>query len=146
MLRYWNRPEETKAAFKGDWFITGDRARADLEGYYWYEGRADDLMNAFGYRVAPEEVERVLSRYPDVGEVAVTAIPNAAGIDLITAFVVPQGQAVLDHTALAEFAADQLAEYKRPKEYRIVEDLPRTPSGKILRKALSKSLEIDGSR
>lgn len=137
MLGYWNRPEETEAAFKGNWFITGDRARADVDGYYWYEGRADDLMNAFGYRVAPEEIERVLSRFPGVAEVAVTALRNTVGIDLITAFVVPQGRSVLDQAALADFAGEHLAEYKRPKQYRVVEDLPRTPSGKILRKALN---------
>ncbi len=64
MLGYWNRAEETAAAFRGDWFLTGDRARTDEDGYFWYEGRADDLMNAFGYRVAPEEVERVLAAGP----------------------------------------------------------------------------------
>ena len=64
MLGYWDRPDETAAAFRAGWFLTGDRARADRDGYYWYEGRADDLMNAFGYRVAPEEVATDAQRPP----------------------------------------------------------------------------------
>lgn len=136
MLGYWNRPEETKAAFRAGWFLTGDRARRDAEGYYWYEGRADDLMNAFGYRVAPEEVERAIAAHPDVGEVAVTAVPVRESVSLITAFVVPRQTGWHDETALATWAQERLAEYKRPKAYRFVSELPRTPSGKIRRKAL----------
>jgi len=138
MLGYWNRPEETAAAFRGDWFLTGDRARRDGDGYYWYEGRADDLMNAFGYRVAPEEVERVLAADPQVMEVAVTAVPQSAGVSLITAFVVPRDPDCFDQEALAGHAAKLLADYKRPKAYEIVDQLPRTPSGKVRRKALGQ--------
>ncbi|WP_422020272.1 acyl-CoA synthetase [Roseibium sp.] len=139
MLGYWNRPEETQAAFRGDWFLTGDRARADGDGYYWYEGRADDLMNAFGYRVAPEEVERTLVAHPAVSEVAVTTVSSGSGVDLITAFVVPADPDSFDETDLAAFAVDRLADYKRPKVYQIISELPRTPSGKVQRKALSKN-------
>ena len=60
MLRYWNQPEETAACFHGDWFLTGDYARRDADGYVWFLGRRDDLINTFGYRVSPHEVERVL--------------------------------------------------------------------------------------
>lgn len=136
MLGYWNRPEETNAAFRAGWFLTGDRARCDSDGYYWYEGRADDLMNAFGYRVAPEEVERAIAAHPDVGEVAVTAVPVRDSVSLITAFVVARQPGWHDETALATWAKERLAEYKRPKAYRFVDELPRTPSGKIRRKAL----------
>lgn len=136
MLGYWNRPEETQSAFRAGWFLTGDRARADADGYYWYEGRADDLMNAFGYRVAPEEVERALNTHPKVSEAAVTAVPVREGVSLITAFVVTKDPAWRDETALADWIHDRLAEYKRPKAYRFIDALPRTPSGKIRRKAL----------
>jgi 4-hydroxybenzoate-CoA ligase len=136
MLGYWNRPEETRAAFRGDWFLTGDRARADRNGYYWYEGRADDLMNAFGYRVAPEEVERVLAADPQVQEVAVTAVSAREGVSLITAFVVPADPETFDADRLAAHAASSLAEYKRPKVYEVLDQLPRTPSGKTRRAAL----------
>ncbi|GAB4512277.1 MAG: benzoate-CoA ligase family protein [Roseibium sp.] len=136
MLGYWNRPDETRAAFRGDWFLTGDRARADKDGYYWYEGRADDLMNAFGYRVAPEEVERVLAADPQVQEVAVTAVSTREGVSLITAFVVPADLETFDENRLAAHAAANLAEYKRPKVYEVLDQLPRTPSGKTRRAAL----------
>ena len=136
MLGYWNRAEETAAAFRGDWFLTGDRARTDEDGYFWYEGRADDLMNAFGYRVAPEEVERVLAADPQVQEVAVTAVPAREGVSLITAFVVPALPGKLDADRLAAHAAENLAEYKRPKVYKVLEQLPRTPSGKVRRSVL----------
>ncbi|WP_417667792.1 class I adenylate-forming enzyme family protein [Roseibium sp.] len=141
MIGYWNRPEETEAAFRAGWFLTGDRARQDADGYFWYDGRADDLMNAFGYRVAPEEVERVIGSHPAISEVAVTDVEMRPGVSLITAFVVPADDAFRDETALAEWAAERLAEYKRPKSYRFLGALPRTPSGKIRRKSL-KSAQV----
>lgn len=136
MLGYWNRPEETRDAFRGDWFLTGDRGLEDDDGYYWYQGRADDLMNSFGYRVAPEEVERTLSAHPGVQEIAVTEVSIREGVSLVTAFVVPQDIDTFDTSELAAFAVENLAEYKRPKDFRIVDQLPRTPSGKVRRKAL----------
>ncbi len=139
MLGYWNQPEETSAAFRGEWFLTGDRMRADADGYFWYEGRADDLMNAFGYRVAPEEVERILSGHPDVQEVAVTEIKQPSGVSLITAFVVPLDRGTLDESSLAAHAEQYLADYKRPRSYRVLDRLPRTPSGKVRRKALVRA-------
>ncbi|WP_371256751.1 hypothetical protein [Roseibium sp. TrichSKD4] len=93
-------------------------------------------MNAFGYRVAPEEVERVLASHPAVSEVAVVARPVRDGVSLITAFVVRVRPEFDDETALAEFAVKHLAEYKRPKVYEFVDALPRTPSGKLKRRAL----------
>jgi 4-hydroxybenzoate-CoA ligase len=136
MLGYWNRPDETTAAFRGEWFLTGDRAREDGDGYYWYEGRADDLMNAFGYRVAPEEVERALTAHPQVLEAAVTAVEVREGVSLITAFVVPHDPDDFDLDELAGHAVSMLAEYKRPKAYHVVDTLPRTASGKVKRQAL----------
>ncbi|ADZ68558.1 class I adenylate-forming enzyme family protein [Polymorphum gilvum] len=136
MLGYWQRPDDTRAVLHGDWFLTGDRAHRDADGYIWYEGRADDVMNAFGYRVAPEEVERVLAAHPDVAEAAVTAVEVRGGITLIAGFVVRRSGASLDEAALAAWANERLAEYKRPKAYRFVDSLPRTPSGKIRRKGL----------
>lgn len=137
MLCYWNRPGETRAAFKGPWFVTGDRMRTDDDGYFWYEGRADDLMNAFGYRVAPEEVERVLLEHPNVQEVAVTDREIRPGVSLIAAFIVPHDPEQFDQEDLASFAAASLADYKQPKIYKALRQLPRTPTGKVRRKALA---------
>ncbi len=136
MLRYWNRPEETRGAFRGPWFMTGDRMRKDSDGYFWYEGRADDLMNAFGYRVAPEEVERVLLEHPNVQEVAVTEREIRPGVCLIAAFIVPHDPARFNEEDLASFAAASLAGYKQPKIYKALQQLPRTPTGKVRRQML----------
>lgn len=137
MLGYHGQPEATAAAFRGDWFVTGDVARFDADGYLWYEGRADDQMNAFGYRVAPEEVERAIAGHPDVAEVAVTE--TATGdVSLITAFVVPHAFRQPTEAALAAYAAERLADYKRPRRWVFVDDLPRTPSGKVLRRILKQ--------
>lgn len=135
MLGYWGLPEETAAAMRGAWFLTGDLARFDGDGYLWYEGRADDQMNAFGYRVAPEEVERAIAAHPDVAEVAV-AETQSGDVSLVTAFVVLQAGATADEAALAAYAAGHLAEYKRPRAYVFIEELPRTGSGKVMRRAL----------
>lgn len=135
MLGYWNLPEETARVQRGPWFLTGDLARADADGYLWYEGRDDDQMNAFGYRVAPEEVEAALSAHPDIAEVAAVET-RERDVSLITAFVVGREGAALDLDALATFAAGRLADYKRPRRYVVLDHLPRTPTGKTLRRAL----------
>ncbi|KPL53887.1 AMP-dependent synthetase [Prosthecomicrobium hirschii] len=135
MLGYWNLPAETAAQMRGDWFLTGDLARFDADGYVWYEGRADDQMNAQGYRVAPEEVERAIADHPDVAEVAVAEVAGAA-VSVVTAFVVLREGAAADATTLAAHAATRLADYKRPRAWVFLEELPRTASGKVLRRAL----------
>ena len=137
MLGYWNDQETTAAAFRGDWFVTGDRARIDEDGYVWHEGRLDDVMNAFGYRVAPDEIERVLAEHPTVSEAAVTDIEVRDGIRLITAFIVPVEDNRAEPDRLAEWCAGRLAEYKRPKHYVMLDTLPRTASGKIMRRSLA---------
>ncbi|MFG1340637.1 acyl-CoA synthetase [Xanthobacter autotrophicus] len=135
MLGYWGLPEETAAVMRGEWFLTGDLARFDTDGYLWYEGRSDDQMNAFGYRVAPEEVERALTDHPSVAEAAVVEVKSGE-VSLITAFVVLNEGAAGDADALGHHVARHLAEYKRPRAYVFVPELPHTPSGKVLRRAL----------
>ena len=102
------------------------------------KGRADDLMNAFGYRVAPEEVERVLAAHGSVHEVAVTETEVRPDVSLITAFVVPRDPTAFDADDLGAYASRHLADYKRPKVYKVLEQLPRTPSGKVRRKDLGR--------
>lgn len=136
MLGYWNLPAETEAAMRGEWFLTGDLAHFDADGYLWYEGRADDQMNAFGYRVAPEEVERAIADHPGVADVAVKET-QSGDVFVITAFVVPQDGAALDAAVLDAHAAARLADYKRPRAWVFVDSLPRTGSGKVLRRALT---------
>ncbi|MCL5775521.1 AMP-binding protein [Limibaculum sp. FT325] len=135
MLGYWNDPAATAAAMRGEWFLTGDRAAMDADGYITYLGRADEVMNALGYRVAPQEVEEAIARHPGVADVAVAELPVRADLALIAAFVVPRGHWPGDE-ALAAHAAATLAPYKAPKLWIAVESLPRSPNGKLQRRAL----------
>ena len=136
MLRYWNRPEEDKAVTRGEWFVGGDLAMIDEAGYVWHRGRGDDVMKVLGYRVSPQEIEAVLAEHPDVAEVACTAVKVRADISIVGAFIVPREGSEPDPTAILAFAAERLADYKRPKQVVFVESLPRTANGKIKRSAL----------
>jgi len=137
MLGYWNRPDEEELVYRGEWFVGGDLAFLDADGYVWFEGRNDDLMNAMGYRVSPLEVESVLAEHPMVAEVAVTEVRVRADVSVIAAFVVPRDAAEPDAAALLDFARERLAAYKCPKEIVFVDSLPRTRNGKVTRRALT---------
>jgi acetyl-CoA synthetase len=136
MLRYWNRPDEDAEVQRGGWFTGGDIGVMDGDGYITHLGRANDIMNAFGYRVAPQEVEAALEQYPGVAEIACTEIKVRSGISIIAAFVVAAPGAALDTEKIKVFAAERLAAYKCPRQVFIVETLPRTANGKVKRSAL----------
>jgi acetyl-CoA synthetase len=137
MLCYWNQPEETAACFHGNWFLTGDYARVDEDGYIWFLGRKDDLINSFGYRVSPHEVERVLKDHPDLVDAA--AVGEESGNDkvLVVAYAIPRAGTTLTADAVVEYSRQRLAAYKAPKIVYLVDEFPRTRNGKILRRALS---------
>lgn len=138
MLGYWHRPEEEALVYRGEWFIGGDLASFDQDGYMTYHGRNDDLMNAMGYRVSPLEVESCLSQYPAVAEVAVTELKVRADVSVIAAFVVPKDpDAELDAAPILAFAHERLAAYKCPKEIIFIDKLPRTANGKVRRRELA---------
>ncbi len=136
MLGYWRRPEAEAEVFRGDWFIGGDVAELDADGYVWLHGRADDLMNAQGYRVSPAEVEACLSHAPGVADVAVAERKVREDVAVICAFIVPASGAAPDEAALERHCAAHLAAYKNPKKYVFVNELPRTKNGKIARRNL----------
>ncbi|MCJ2035210.1 class I adenylate-forming enzyme family protein [Methylobacterium sp. J-068] len=137
MLGYWNRPEEEAAVMRGDWFAGGDLASLDAEGYLTFHGRNDDLMNALGYRVSPNEVESVLIGHPDVAEVGVTELAVRPDLTVIAAFVVRRQDASVDEASLIAWCHDRLAAYKCPRAVRFLDALPRTPNGKVQRKRLA---------
>ncbi len=136
LLRYWERPDEDRQVRRGEWFVGGDLAHLDADGYVWHHGRADDVMNAGGYRVSPQEVERVLSAHPSVGDVGVTQFQVRAGVQVIGAWLVPAAGAELDTETLREHAARHLAGYKVPRVWHEVAELPRTANGKVRRQDL----------
>jgi acyl-coenzyme A synthetase/AMP-(fatty) acid ligase len=139
MLRYWNQPEETERCFRDGWFLTGDFARRDEDGYIWFHGRRDDLINTFGYRVSPHEVERVLKDHPEIADAAVVGEHVDAEKTIVAAYVVPAPQSALTAEAVLQFARQHLASYKTPRVAYLVDQLPRTRVGKTQRSALHPS-------
>ncbi len=139
MLGYWRRPDAEREVFRGEWFTGGDVAELDADGYLWLHGRADDLMNAQGYRVSPAEVEAILSHAPGVADVAVAERKVREDVSVICAFVVPAPGAAPDEAALQRHCAEHLAAYKNPKKYIFVAELPRTKNGKIARRNLPEA-------
>lgn len=139
MLGYWRRPEEEAQVLRGDWFVGGDLVEIGADGYLAFHGRADDVMNAMGYRVSPLEVEDCLARHPSVAEVGVTEVEVRPGVRIIAAFVVPRDADDpddVDPAILLAHAAEHLAAYKRPREIVYVAALPRTGNGKLRRRDL----------
>lgn len=134
MLGYHDRPEEERACFVGDWFLTGDLAHSDEDGYLYFQGRSSDLLNVSGFRISPLEIEAVLNQCTGVIEAAVGMTTSPDDVDLLTAWVVTTEQVDLD--ALKREAAVSLASYKLPKVWQRVHALPRTPTGKLRRPAL----------
>lgn len=134
MLGYLGAPEATAEKYQGEWFLTGDQGAMDESGQITYLGRADDMMNAGGYRVSPLEVEAVLNAHPGISQCAVTEIEVKADARLIMAFYT--GPAPLDADALDTFARSRLAAYKCPRGYFHVAALPTGANGKLLRRAL----------
>jgi acyl-coenzyme A synthetase/AMP-(fatty) acid ligase len=144
---YYRAPEETAAVFRGDWYVTGDRATRDEDGYLWFTGRADDVILSAAYRIGPFEVESALLEHPAVAESAVVGKPDADRGQLVKAFVVlrPGHEPGDDLTrALQEHCKQVTAPYKYPREIEFVEELPKTRSGKIRRVELRR-LEADRS-
>ena len=126
-------------AVRGNWYMTGDRAYKDEEGYFWFVGRADDVILTSGYRIGPFEIESVLIEHPAVKESAVVASPDEVRGEVVKAFVVlTQNYKPSDALAeeLQKFVKGRTAPYKYPRKIEFVDDLPKTISGKIKRKEL----------
>jgi malonyl-CoA/methylmalonyl-CoA synthetase len=132
---YWNRPEASAAMGQGDWFATGDLASVGDDGYFSIRGRRTELIITGGHNVYPAEVEAVLSRHPSVGEIAVAGLPSAEWGESVIAFVVGAGGEP-DIGALVRLAEQELTSYKRPREFRVVDSLPRNAMGKVIRREL----------
>lgn len=129
---YWNRPEETAAAFTADgWFRTGDIARQDDEGFVTLVDRRKDMFISGGENVYPVEIEMVLLDHPDIAEAAVIGVADGRWGEVGRAFVVLKPGRVVDPVALASHCGARIARYKVPKEFLIMDVLPRTASGKI---------------
>jgi len=133
---YWKNPEAMAASFHHGWYATGDRGMTDDDGYFWFVGRADDVIISAGYRIGPFEVESALIEHPAVAEAAAVASPDPVRGAIVKAFVVlAPGRTPSDSLAieLQEHVKRVTAPYKYPREIEFVKDLPKTISGKIRR-------------
>ncbi len=133
---YWKEPERTAASFRGDWYITGDRAYVDEDGYFWFVGRADDVILTSGYRIGPFEVESALIEHPAVAESAVVSSPDPTRGEVVKAFVILapgfEGSDALVKE-LQDYVKKVTAPYKYPRKIEFVVELPKPVSGKIRR-------------
>ena len=136
MLGYWQRPDEEAQVLRGEWFVGGDVCSMDADGYVTHHGRANDLMKALGYRVAPQEVEAVIGQHPAVAEVACAEARVREDLSVIAAFVVLRDGMNTTREEIMAFAAARLAPYKAPREVIFLAHLPRAPNGKLLRREL----------
>jgi len=133
---YWQRPEESADAMRADGFRTGDIGFVDAQGWVYVVDRKKDMINAAGYKVWPREVEDVLYGHPAIREAAVVGVVDAYRGETVRAVVSLRDGQALDGAAMQAWCRDRLAAYKLPREMLIVGELPKTPSGKILRKDL----------
>ncbi len=135
-LGYWNRPEDTEETFGGEWFHTKDAAEADADGYFWYAGRADDVIISSGYRIGPFEVESACIEHPAVREAAAVASPDERRGHVVKAFIVlVEGRSASDQLAdeIKQFVRERHSAYAYPRRIEFVDDLPKTLTGKIRR-------------
>lgn len=141
-LNYWKLPEETEKARHSGYFFTGDYARVDKDGYIWFVGRKDDIINTFGYRVSPHEIERVIKTHPDVADCV--ALGEELGKDktLVSACIILTPGSTSTEKDILEFGSANLAKYKAPKIVHFYDDFPRTKNGKVLRKQMLAEIAV----
>jgi acetyl-CoA synthetase len=144
-LRYWNLPEETARHRRDGWFLTGDYARRDADGYFWFIGLRDDIINTFGYRVSPHEVERVMKTHHDVADCVAIGEDIDKDKTLVAACVVLHPGATATEADLVAFGEQHLAGYKRPKRVHLMTDYPRTKNGKVIRSQLKRLVEAQAA-
>ncbi|MFN2466184.1 MAG: acyl-CoA synthetase [Candidatus Dormibacteria bacterium] len=138
-LGYWGNPGATAAKHRGDWLVTGDFARLDEDGYFWYVGRQDDLINSSGHRIGPTEIEGTLMKHPGVALAAVIGVPDAIRGEAVKAFVVPRPGFEPDDrltTDIQAFVKTRLAAYEYPRMITFVDEIPITTTGKVRRTEL----------
>jgi acetyl-CoA synthetase len=140
-LEYWKNQKATEEKYIGDWCLTGDLARKDDEGYFWFVGRTDDVITSAGYRIGPAEIEDCLMKHPSVSMVAVVGSPDKVRTEVVKAFVVLKPEVTPGpdmEEEIKKFVKVRLAAHEYPREIEFVSELPMTATGKIMRKELKK--------
>ncbi|GBD37307.1 Acetyl-coenzyme A synthetase [bacterium HR36] len=139
MKEYWNKPQHTAEVFRGPWYWSGDVLIRDKDGYFWFQGRADDVIKASGYRISPFEVESALLTHPAVHEAAAVESPDPIRGSVVKAFIVLRpGYTPSDELAsqIQQHVKGRIAPFKCPRKIEFLEALPKTTSGKIRRQEL----------
>jgi long-chain acyl-CoA synthetase len=136
MKGYYRRPEATREAIIDGWFHSGDMGRVDAEGYYFIVDRKKDLIIRGGMNIYPREIEEVLYGHPKVLEAAVIGIPDDARGEEVKVYVSPKDGQTLETEEIDEYLKQRIAKYKWPKEIEVLKELPKGPTGKILKRAL----------
>ncbi|MDG2012872.1 MAG: AMP-binding protein [Pirellulaceae bacterium] len=148
MLGYWNRPEETAQAIRKGWFHSGDIGRMDEDGFFYIVDRVKDMISIGGVKVFPAEVERVFLDHPGISQIAIVGIPDAVFGEQVVAFIVPENEQASAESEwlddIAGFAKENLSNFKIPRQFFQIDELPRNPSGKILKTKL-RELALQGS-
>jgi len=145
MLGYWKDPQATAAALRDGWYWSGDVVRRDAQDFFYVLDRRKEMIKYKGFPVAPAEIESVLLEHPAVRDCGVIGKKDAAAGEIPVAFIVLRDGFVAGsklEEELGSFVADRLTSYKQPREVRFVESVPKTLSGKILRRELRKALEV----
>lgn len=140
-IGYWNDPEATQARFIGDWLCTGDYATKDVDGYFWFTGRQDDIIESGGYRIGPGEIEAALKRHPAVADVAVIGIDDALKGQVVKAYITVKPGINTDislEQELREQVRNQLEAHAYPKEIEFLDELPVGNTGKVMKQELRR--------
>jgi len=141
MQGYWNRDDDTKSSFFGEWFRTGDLAKRDDDDYFFIVDRIKDLVIVNGMNVYPRIVEEVLYQHPDIAECAVVGQKNELHGEIVVAYVVTKPEKEISATDMRHFCRDKLGRYQIPKIFNFIESLPKNATGKILKRELKDSVE-----
>ena len=140
-LSYWNNPDATRQKFAGEYLLTGDMGRQDADGYFWFQGRADDVITSAGYRIGPGEIENCLMKHPAVAMAAAVGVPDPLRTEIVKAFLVLKPGRAADPALAQEiqdFVKVTLAAHEYPRQIEFVDSLPMTTTGKIMRRELRK--------
>jgi long-chain acyl-CoA synthetase len=135
-IGYWDDPQATQAAFDDGWLRTGDLVRCDADGYFWFEGRAKQIIIRGGSNISPQEVEEALYHHPAVLEAGVIGMPDAVHGEKVIAFVALREGAAAEEQELRELVRSRIADYKTPERILFLPALPKGITGKVQRRAL----------
>jgi acyl-CoA synthetase (AMP-forming)/AMP-acid ligase II len=135
---YWNREQETAQALRGGWFHTGDMGKVDADGYYTIVDRKKDMVIVSGYNVYPIEVENVLLRHPKILDAAIIGIPDEYQGESVKAVIVTRPGQTLEAKEVSDYCREHLAAFKVPRHVEFRSELPKSPTGKVLKRELRK--------